>query len=304
MPRFGLLLKSYAADLPYATQLIASFNAHNPTGLPLYCVVPVEDVPAFASLGGPHVTILSEEPLAHYFTPTPVHGIRPGYINQEIVKLSFWELDLVDIYFCIDSDALFIRDIFLSDFIAPDGSPYTVLVEDKDLQAEPAYFRDHWQSRERSIRAIAGAVGLSDDVLRTCHGHQVFSSDVLSHFRNDFLSPRDWTYLDALTLAPYEFTWYNFWLQKTQLIPIHQREPFVKVFHNEGQYLEFVMRGTTTSDLARAYLAVVVNSNFSRDKGVVSLNQSKTDALAPMLSYGEYVALGWNKIKASIRRHS
>ncbi len=39
----------------------------------------------------------------------PVAGIRPGYINQEIVKLAFWELGLTENYFCVDSDAVFVR---------------------------------------------------------------------------------------------------------------------------------------------------------------------------------------------------
>ena len=301
MTRLGLLLKSYAGDHAYAVRLIASFRAHNPTGLTLYCVVPESDVPLFTPLTGGDVQVLSEEPFARHFTNEPIHGIRPGYINQEIVKLAFWELDLVDAYFCIDSDALIIRDISEADFLAPDGWPYTVLVEDKDLHVEPAYYRQYWQSREQAMRLIADTIGFEDPILRTCHGHQVMSATVLESFVSGFLSPRGWDYLDALKVAPYEFSWYNFWLQHTHVISLHPREPFVKVFHNEGQYLEHLVSGTTLDDLARAYVAVVINSNFSRDHDVVSLEQSKTSALAPLLSYSEYLKLGAAKIRASFR---
>ena len=301
MTRLGLLLKSYAGDHAYAERLIASFREHNPSGLTLYCVVPESDMNLFAPLAGGDVQVLSEQPLARHFTDKPIHGIRPGYINQEIVKLAFWELGLVDAYFCIDSDAVIIRDVQQSDFIAPDGWPYTVLVEDRDLHAEPDYYKQYWQSRERAMRLIADTVGLADPVLRTCHGHQVMSSTVLESFTKEFLSPRGWDYLDALTVAPYEFSWYNFWLQKSKVIPIHQREPFVKVFHNEPQYLEHVLSGTTLGDLARAYVAVVINSNFSRDRNVVSLSESKTLALAPMLSYREYASLGAAKARSTLK---
>ena len=127
------------------------------------------------------------------------------------------------------------------------------------------------------------------------------SATVLESFVSGFLSPRGWDYLDALKVAPYEFSWYNFWLQHTRVIPLHQREPFVKVFHNERQYLEFLVSGAKIDDLARAYVAVVINSNFSRDREVVSLEQSKTSALAPMLSYTEYIKIGAAKVRASLR---
>lgn len=304
MSRFGLLLKSYRGDFEYARRLVASFNNHNPTGLMLYCVVPEADVPTFAALSSPTVVVMSEEPLGHYFTTEPVQGIRPGYINQEIVKLAFWELDLVDDYFCVDSDAVFIRDITLADFVAPDGTPYSVLVEDNELKVEPQYYASYWQSREQAVRLIAEEVGVTDPVLRTCHGHQVFSGAVLRCFTEDFLATRGWSYLDALIVAPYEFTWYNMWLQKSRVIPIHQREPLVKVFHHEAQHLEYILRGITPDDIARGFLALVINSNYARDLGVTPIHESKPESLSHYLSYGEVAAILKQKVKGSLSRFS
>ncbi len=302
MADVALLLKSYAGDFEYARRLVESFNAHNPTGLTMYCVVPETDVTQFAALAGEHVIVLSEAPFDQYFTTEPIHGIRTGYINQEVVKLAFWELRLAENYFCVDSDAVFIRDITESDFIAPDGYPYTVLVEDNELKVEPRYYREYWQSREAALRLIADEVGLDDPILRTCHGHQVFSADVLRSFVHDFLGPRGWTYLDALRASPYEFSWYNFWLQKSHVIPIHQREPLVKVFHNESQHLEYILRGIVTDDIARGYLALVVNSNYARAIGAVSMDESKPQSLSHYLSYGEVGALIVAKVRGSIQR--
>ena len=300
MSRFGLLLKSYRGDFEYARRLVASFNDHNPTGLMLYCVVPQEDLELFRPLSCDTVTVMSEEPLASYFTTEPVHGIRPGYINQEIVKLAFWELDLVDDYFCVDSDAVFIRDIALDDFIATDGIPYSVLVEDNELKVEPHYYESYWQSREQAVRLIAEEVGVTDPVLRTCHGHQVFSGAVLQSFTEDFLAGRGWSYLDSLIVAPYEFTWYNMWLQRSRVIPIHQREPLVKVFHHEAQHLEYILRGITPDDIARGYLALVINSNYARDLGVTPIHESKPESLSHYLSYREVGTLLKAKLRASI----
>ena len=302
MSRFGLLLKSYRGDLDYARRLISSFHDHNPTGLHLYCTVPKEDLELFVPLGSPTVTVLSEEPLTEYFASESVHGIRQGYINQEIVKLAFWELNLVDDYFCVDSDAVFIRDISKSDFIAPSGAPFSVLVEDNELKVEPQYYNAYWESRESAVRLIADTVGLDDPVLRTCHGHQVFSNVVLRSFKEDFLAPRGWSYLDALRIAPYEFSWYALWLQKAEPIAIHPREPLVKVFHHEAQHLEYILRGITPDDIARGYLALVVNSNYARDRGITPIHASKPASLGHYLSYSEVGSLLLAKVRASMRR--
>ncbi|CAB4633587.1 unannotated protein [freshwater metagenome] len=95
------------------------------------------------------------------------------------------------------------------------------------------------------------------------------------------------------------------WLQKSQDIPVHQIEPLVKVFHNQDQHLEYILRGVTKADIARGYLAVVINSNFARGLTNVSVDESKPDALAPYLSYGELVKTGLAKIKETwVRRTS
>jgi hypothetical protein len=282
-----MLLKSYGPDLEYARRLVRSFHEHNADDITLFCVVPPEDLGAFSSLASSSVTVLSESELGHHLVSEDLNGYRRGYVNQEIVKLSFWELGRADDYFCVDSEAVFIRDFTRADFVAPDGHPYTVLVEDNELKVEPRYYREHWVTREQMIRRIADEIGFDDPVLRTCHGHQVFSTVVLRSLVEDFLAPRGWDYKDALAVSPFEFSWYNLWLQKTQVIPIHQREPLVKVFHNESQHLEYLMRGIRVEDIARGYLAVLVNSNFSRDIGIIDPHASKSESIAPYLSYGE-----------------
>ena len=202
----------------------------------------------------------------------------------------------------MDSDAEFIRDITAEDFLAPDGHPYSVLVEDNDLKVDPVYYQQYWRDREPQLRRIADLVGWDDPILRTCHGHQVFSSAVLRSFVSDFLAPRGWDYRDALAEAPYEVTWYNVWLQASQVIPVHQREPLVKVFHHEGQHQEAILRGVTNEDLARGYLGVVVNANWARELSATAASASKPERLAPYLSYRETAGLLAAKAKDTARR--
>jgi len=297
------MLKSYRGDFDYAERLIETFRAHNVDDLILHCVVPRADVSMFDSLAGLTVQVHAEEDLVgQHLVSESIGGLRTGYANQEIVKMSFWETQLAENYFCVDSDAVFIRPFRRSDFMRDEHTPYSVLVEDNDLKADPTYFATHWPGREASIRAIMAEIGLDDPIMRTSHGHQVFSSRVWASFVADFLAPRGWTYRDAVEFSPYEFSWYAMWLQKTAVIPIHQREPLVKVFHTEEQHVMSLAQGVTEADLARGYLGVVVNSNYSRDLGLLSVAGDKPSALAPYLSYQELVSLGWTKLRNSLGR--
>lgn len=302
MSDIALLLKSYRGDIDYARRLIESFSLNNRDQLTMHCVVPAEDVKPFSSLMRENVVLHAEEELVgKHLVREPIGDLRVGYANQEIVKMSFWETGLARNYFCVDSDAVFIRAFGASDFMRDDTTPYSVLVEDNDLKVDPVYFERHWRGRERAIRAIMHEVGLEDPIMRTSHGHQIFSSVVWQSFVSDFLQPRGWTYRDALACSPYEFSWYAMWLQKAAPIEIHEREPLVKVFHTEEQHLASLMKGVRQSDLARGYLAVVVNSNFSRDRGLIDATGEKATALAPYLSYQELTRLALTKVRNSFR---
>ena len=299
---FAMLLKSYSADFEYAQRLVTSFNTFNADGVRLYAVVPDHDLELFAPLASKNIEFLGESRFAEHLVTEPVHGMRPGYINQEIIKLAFWELGLADNYFCVDSDAEFIREFRIADFMFDAITPYSVLVEDHELEVEPAYYNQYWKTRSTEIQHIADLIGWDSSVIRTCHGHTVFSSAVLRSFVETFLAPRGWDYKDALAESPYEFSWYNIWLQFAQPIAIHAREPWIKVFHHEGHHLEYLMRGVTVKDIARGYLGIVVNSNYSRDLGVVDASASKPDSLARYLSYGELLGVLSAKLKDTAQR--
>ena len=202
----------------------------------------------------------------------------------------------------MDSDAEFIRDFHVQDFMYDEHTPFSVLVEDKELEVEPTYYQQYWQSRAAEIQHIADVIGWTSPVIRTCHGHTVFSAKVLRSFVDDFLTPRNWDYKDALAESPYEFSWYNIWMQFAKPIGIHAREPWIKVFHHEGHHLEYLMRGVTTADIARGYLGIVINSSYSRDLGVMTAIASKPESLARYLSYGELAGVLTAKLKDTTRR--
>ena len=271
-----LLLKSYRNDFQYAKRLIASYRQYNVDVIPMFIVVPKSDLDLFSIFNDIDIEVLAEESVTDCLVnDDSVFGIRPGFINQEIIKLAFWELGLCENYFCIDSDAEFIRDFYFSDFMFDENTPFSVLVEDNELAVDPEYFKEHWRERSRLIDIIKDEIGVKDRRTLTCHGMTIFSRKVLKSFKEKYLLPRGYTYVDALKKSPYEFSWYNFWLQKDKTIPIVFREPLLKVFHNKSQHLEYLRKNITLKDISRGYLGVVINSNYSRDFGVVGYDTEK-----------------------------
>ena len=298
----GLLVKSYAGDLPYARRLMASLDRHNVEQLPTWIVVPDGDIPAFSTFVNPHRQLMGESTFAQHLVSEPIGELRTGYANQEIIKLAFAELGLVENYFTIDSDAVMVRDFGKADLMFDDVTPFTVLVEDNDLKVDRAYYEHYWVGREQSLRRIQAEVGLQDPRILTCHGHQILNAKTLQSLREEFLAPKGWTYKDMLAVSPYEYSWYNFWLQARQPIPIKIREPLIKVLHTADQHLEYALANTTPADVARGYLGIVVNSNFARTWGMdVHHNEDAATTIARYLPWSTLLDSVRVKTKAAIK---
>ena len=147
MTPFAILVKSYAPDRDYVARLLETFARHNADSVPLFLVVPEADVPAFEPLVREHVTLMREEEFSAHLTDGPVAGLSAGYINQEIVKLCFWESGLADNYLCLDSDAEFVRDFHVSDFMADATTPFTFLSEDAELRGRARLLAEPLEAR-------------------------------------------------------------------------------------------------------------------------------------------------------------
>lgn len=284
MTTVGVLVKSHSPDLPYAARLLASLARFNVDAMPVFVVVPDGDVEAFAAPAAGVAEILPESLFAEHLVTEPLNGYAVGYINQEIVKLCFWEVADLDAYLCLDSDAELVAPLTRAHLLTPDGLPYTFLTEDRDLQADPRYYADHWQPRMAALERIADAIGIVDRPLRTVHGHALFAREALRSLRDDFLAPRGWGYADALSIAPFEPTWYSLWVQHARPIPLVPREPIVKTFHTDRDFLDYRLRGLGPDEAGRGYPIVVVNSNFSRGDGVLDLEDPPALSLARFAS--------------------
>lgn len=266
MYSFVFMLKTYRKDEYYVSRLIETYRKFNRDGIKLFIVVPQQDVALFqekyASIE--HIEVLSENNLDVEYAHEPINGIKAGYINQEIVKLAFWELGLCKNYLCLDSEAYFIRDFYFDDFMYDEEIPYTVLIEDNDLKSNPNYYHYYWKEREKKIQIIQDEMEYHPKHLLTCHGFQIFNTNVLKRMKTDYLLPNNLSYLDLIKISPYEFSWYNIWLQKSQVMPIYMCEPFFKTYHMAYQQFGDVMNNVDETELSRGYVGVVINSNYTK----------------------------------------
>lgn len=280
MYNIAILVKTFIGDIEYVDRLLRSYRKYNKDNIHLFIVAPDSELNAFERYKDKNIDLLSDESITdNLVSDDSIYGIRSGYINQEIVKLAFWEKRLCKNYFCMDSDAVFIRDFFVSDFMFNKETPYTILVEDNELKVDPEYFNTHWRGREKFIRLIQKEVGLKDRRILTCHAFAIFSCKVLESFYRKYLFPKKRTYIDLMKIAPYEFSWYNMWLQKDKTIQIEFREPLIKFFHQKSQHMEYIRKGIKLKDIARGYIGYNINSNYSRGFGV--LNYDDVDKYEP-----------------------
>jgi hypothetical protein len=268
MHKFAMLLKTYAGDLEYAKRLIQSYHRHNVEKIPLFVVIPQADIGQFSVMSD-SFNLRYEEEFSEHLVTRPIHGIGSGYINQQIVKLAFWELGTCENYLCLDSDGEFIRDFRVSDFMFDDETPYTILVEDNELAVDPIYYATFWEHRKNLIHKIQQELGVSTRTMLTSHGFSILSAKVLKAFKEKYLDQNGKSYADILEIAPLEFSWYNMWSQKDQTIDIRLREPLFKCFHHRQQHIGYLQQGITLTDIARGYVGLVVNSNWSRGHGIL-----------------------------------
>lgn len=270
MHQFSFLLKTYEKDFLYAERLLVSFAKYNRDSIPCYVVAPRDSEKVlFATLNEEvrkHVFFIAEEEWGELLTDESVNGILPGYLNQEIIKLSFWEKGLCENYFCLDSDGVFIRDFYLKDFMYDEETPYTVLFEDNELKSDPHYYQAYWVKREEYLRKIQQEFGLTDKKLLTCHGFQTFNCRVLADLKSEFMKPKGYRYIDLIQIAPYEFSWYNLWLQKCNVMAIHPCEPMFLVFHMKHHLYLSRLLGRRMDDLKRSYVGIVINSNWAKGR--------------------------------------
>lgn len=289
-----------------AKRLLLSIEEFNVERIPLFIVCPKDDFELFEVLAPE----LNAELVAEESFDEPVFSASEimssdsgvGFMNQQIYKMAFAELNLAEHYLCLDSDAVFVRPFYMKDFIhEKTGVPYLFQTEDRELRADWSY-RDTWQSRDLWLRAIDKVMKAeTGEPPLAIHGFQVFT-------RSEILAMMQWllensgirSFKEMLTVAPYESNWYTTWV-RTHSTKFISREPIFRTFHGSRDLARSLYFNLGESDYARGYVGVCVNGNFQHGRGVrapLSLETSPAILAGVYLPVNETVRLALNAFGA------
>lgn len=270
MPALSLYCKSFRTDLKRVVRLAESVTRFNQDALPLVISVPQEDVALFREhLHGCELTLLPDDEIirANVQLDADAVAMMPGHLSQQIVKSEFWRLGLSDAYLCLDSDSLFIRPFTASEFVASDGTPYTVISEAHELLSD-AMVRGKSnviQNFRREAKQVQDLFGRNGKAYSFGPMPMVWHRAVWESLESHFLKPRSMSFADAIALAPLESRWYGEALLRYQALRLLPSEPFFKVYHYAWQLDQDRRRDIGPEQLGQLYSGVIYQSSWERE---------------------------------------
>jgi len=271
---------SYSKDLKRVERLLHSLERHNIDKLDVYISVPEKDISLFKDLLSSHrFTLINEKDILHTnpkINQDKLYSQR-GWIQQQVIKSEFWRLNVSENYLVLDSDCVFIKDFSLSDFIAKDQIPYSIVHEGRDvLQATqrfgPNNARQGFLKDRQPIKEIMQRSG--PVIYDFGYAPFLWSRKVWAALDQYHLSPNNISLLEAILSCDSEFTWYGESLIKFQAIPIYPREQLFKHYHYEHQFWQDQAMGYKEDILKYDYLGIVYQSNWQTWEDFGASNKS------------------------------
>ncbi len=269
MKALVLYCKSYRIDLNRVIRLAKSIQKFNDESIEFHVSIPLQDYKLFLShLSALDVVLHTDEDIIAAAGMSMPRVLKlGGSSSQQVVKSSFWKLGLSTCYVCIDSDSFFIRPFGISDFLIPDGTPYTMLDEGHNLLEDAIR-----HGRPRIVEAfVKEAVLVQSLFARQGKPYSfgpfplVWHRAVWESLESNYLQPRGMNFADAITLAPIESRWYGEALLRYKAIPLVPTQALFKVYHYAWQHDQDRKRGVSTNDIARLYCGVIHQSAWERE---------------------------------------
>jgi hypothetical protein len=266
MSDISIFCKSYRGDLKRAAYMAQSVRHFNRNKLSFYISVPQQDLELFrAYIDGGGINWLCDEDIISSNPLISLEAYRalPGHISQQIVKAEFWRVNSKANCVCIDSDSRFIRDFYASDFLSPEGHPYTVLFEGKPylqfcLSHGITETERFFEKMSQEMRDCFERIGPSYQFnpFPVIWSRKVWEALAVK------LEAEGSNILEAIVAHPYESSWYGEALLRYQPIPLLPKEPIFKAYLYYEEYEQDRRDGITEEMLARFYLGVVYQSNW------------------------------------------
>ncbi len=269
MDKLVVFCKSYSKDLRRAKRMAQSVNRFNEDKIPLYMCVPYADLDLFQKHFQkiPCIWLTDEAVLKPCYK---VHGqppkLFPSHLMQQMVKLSFWRMNLCEHYLWIDSDAYFIKPFFFSDFFNEKGVPKLVMHKAKALKRySQEYNPKVSQDIDKIINDVQTFFGRKGEGFCYWETPLLWSSAVLESL-DDYLAKKQMTIFELLYKYPCEMQLYGEYLISSGKYEIVPSEPFFKVFHYLEQFCESQQNGEGEYSLAEHFMGIVIQSNWAGQK--------------------------------------
>lgn len=265
-----LYCKSYKTDVKRTARLGKSIAKFNTQKIPFFVSAPSADLPLFKNyLRDLDVELIADEDIVNSSPSIDPHRLAqlPGSISQQIIKSEFWRLGISSTYLCIDSDSLFIRPFQASEFITPDGTPYTMmdegrsLLEDALLNKKSKILHD-FQNEARLVQSLFGRVGR---MYSFGPFPVVWHRAVWESLDTEYLQPRGMSFVDAILQAPIESRWYGEALLRYRAVPLMPCQSFFKVYHYAWQLDRDLRSNIGLSQLAQLHSGVIYQSAWERE---------------------------------------
>lgn len=268
---FVLYCKSYRRDLLRLKRLLESLRIHNIESIPFYISTPESDKETLFELLGKGADFhwISDELIvqSNPRVPQDIQKTKSGGIAQQVIKSEFWRLGIADNYLCIDSDSVFIRDFIKADFLAPDGLPYTVLHQNKELfqlATNRGYLRVERDLRKEAdnVQSLFGRVGPN---YYCAPAPFIWSAKVWESLDARYLQPKGMTLWDLVTPEHPESLLYGEALLNYQAIPVRAIEPLFRIYHYDWQYYLSRRLGETVDKLKQNFIGVIYQSAWESE---------------------------------------
>lgn len=267
MKDIALYCKSYSRDFLRLKRLLESINQFNQDQIPFYISTPRSERALLVQIMGEsgYAWVADEDIVAA--NPNASHEkykSMPGGLSQAIIKSEFWRLRVAKNYLCLDSDCLFIRPFFKSDFMADGDLPFTVIHQNKE------YFQLAIDRGELSVvsnlqaeaKRVQDLFGRSGPRFYCAPAPFIWSAKVWESLDREFLQPQKQSIWDLISRDYPETLIYGEALLRYQAIPLIAIEPLFRVYHYDWQYFLMKRLGETEEKLENTYLGVIYQSNW------------------------------------------
>ncbi len=269
MKKFVIFCKSYSKDLYRVERLLRSYEKYNQDKIDFFLSVPTEDIDLFnRHLKGRKLNLLSDEEILE---KNPNFSIEiyqqiDGYIGQQIVKSEFWRTKIAENFLCIDSDAEFIRDFYLRDFMYDIETPYTVYDEAHDLflnsmAAGKTHIYEQYKKQSTQVAAYFERKGK----IFSYGPMPIWSAKVWETLDENVLKKNQIDIFKFIQKYPHEVMIYGETLLKYRPIPIVSCQPLFRTYHYSWQ-LDYEIKNNINVDLLRKiFIGTVRQSNWERE---------------------------------------